>query len=218
MKRQLTIEVNVRKSMMSELVILDFETTGSSPNYSRIIEVGAIIISDTNIVDKLSQLMYPGRSIPYFITNFTGITNQMVKGKPSPEEFMPTLKNFIGARPILAHNASFDQKFLIAEMENSGNSIDNKFLCTLKLARRLILDAPNYKLTTLTSHLKIETSKDHKPHRALSDVMATLGVWLYIKKYVASYIKTNPDLNFFEKLMQHPRKNILNLLDKYIAV
>ena len=146
---------------MDELVILDFETTGLSPNYARVIEVGAIIISGEKIVDKLSQLMYPGCSIPYFITGITGITNQMVKGQPSPEKFMPTLKKFIGARPILAHNASFDQKFLISEMENIGNRIDNKFLCTLKLARRLILDAPDYKLTTLTSHLKIKPLKEH---------------------------------------------------------
>ncbi|HRA42556.1 MAG TPA: 3'-5' exonuclease, partial [Gammaproteobacteria bacterium] len=79
---------------MDELVILDFETTGLSPNYARVIEVGAIIISGEKIVDKLSQLMYPGCSIPYFITDITGITNQMVKGQPSPEKFMPTLKKF----------------------------------------------------------------------------------------------------------------------------
>ena len=203
--------------MMDELVILDFETTGLSPNYARVIEVGAIIISGEKIVDKLSQLMYPGCSIPYFITDITGITNQMVKGQPSPEKFMPTLKKFIGARPIIAHNASFDQKFLISEMENIGKRIDNKFLCTLKLARRLILDAPDYKLTTLTSHLKIKTLKEHKAHRALDDVMATLGVWLHIKEYVTNYIKSSPDLKFFEKLMKHPKNNILNLLDKYIA-
>lgn len=203
---------------MNELVILDFETTGLSPDYSRVIEVGAIIISGTKVVGKLSQLMYPGCSIPYFITDITGITNQMVKGKPSPEKFMPTLKKFIGTRPILAHNASFDQKFLISEMKNIGKRIDNKFLCTLKLARRLILDAPDYKLTTLTSHLKIKTAKEHKAHRALNDVMATLEVWLYIKKYVTNYIKTSPDFNFFEKLMKQPKNNILKLLDNYIAV
>ena len=202
---------------MDELVILDFETTGLSPDYSRVIEVGAVIVSGTKVVDKLSQLMHPGCSIPYFITDITGITNQMVKGKPSPEKFMPTLKKFIGTRPILAHNASFDQKFLISEMKNIGKRIDNKFLCTLKLARRLILDAPDYKLTTLTSHLKIKTSKEHKAHRALNDVMATLEVWLYIKKYVANYIKASPDFNFFEKLMKQPKNNVLKLLDKYIA-
>lgn len=203
---------------MEELVIIDFETTGLSPDYSRVIEVGAVIISGTKVVDKLSQLMYPGYSIPYFITEITGITNEMVKGKPSPEKFMPTLKNFIGARPILAHNASFDQKFLISEMENIGNRIDNKFLCTLKLARRLILDAPDYKLTTLISHLKVENLREHKAHRALNDVMATLEVWLYIKKYVTNYIKVSPDFKLFEKLMKQPRHNALKLLDKHISV
>ena len=167
---------------MDELVILDFETTGLSPNYSRVIEVGAVIISGTKVVDQLSQLMHPGCSIPYFITDITGITNQM-----------------------------------ISEMKNIGKRIDNKFLCTLKLARRLILDAPDYKLTTLTSHLKIKTPKEHKAHRALNDVMATLEIWLYIKKYVANYIKASPDFNFFEKLMKHPKNNILKLLDNYIA-
>lgn len=202
---------------MDELVILDFETTGLSPIDARIIEVGAIVIRGTEIVDKLSQLMYPGCSIPYFITDITGITNQMLKGKPTPEKFMPKLKKFIGNRPILAHNASFDQKFLVSEMENIGKSVDNKFLCTLKLARRLILNAPDYKLTTLTSHLKIKIPKDHKAHRALNDVMATFGVWLYMKKYVSDYIKTSPDLNFFVKLMRQPKSNILKLLNSYAA-
>lgn len=181
---------------------MDFETTGLSPDYARIIEVGAIVIRGTEIVDKLSQLMYPGCSIPYFITDITGVTNQIFKGKPTSERLMPTLKNFIGNRTVLAHNASFDQKFLALAMENIGKSINNKFLCTLKLARRLILDAPDYKLTTFTLHLKIKIPKDHKAHRALNDVMATFGVWLYMKKYVSDYIKTSPDLSFFVKLMR----------------
>lgn len=200
---------------MDELVILDFETTGLSPAYARVIEVGAILIRGTEIVDTVSQLMYPGCPIPYFITDITGITNQMLKGKPTPEKFMPKLKNFIGNRTILAHNASFDQKFLVSEMENIGKSIDNKFLCILKLARRLILDVPDYKLTTLTSHLKLKISKDHKAHRALNDVMATFGVWLYIKDYVSDYIKTSPDLSFFLKLIRQPKSNTLKLLSSY---
>jgi DNA polymerase-3 subunit epsilon len=202
---------------MDELIILDFETTGLSPSYARVIEVAAIIVRGTEVVDRISQLMYPGFSIPYFITNITGITNQMVRGQPTPEKFMPQLKKFIGARPILAHNASFDQKFLVSEMENIGKRIDNKFLCTLKLARRLILDAPDYKLTTLTSHLKIKTPKEHKAHRALSDVMATLGVWLHMKKYVANHLKSTPDFNFFEKLINESKNNTLKLLGNYVA-
>src|SRR5947207_1516572 len=118
-----------------EVVILDFETTGLSPSYARVIEVRAIIVQGTKIVAQISQLMHPGSPVPYFITRITGITNQMLKGQPTPEAFMPKLKSFIGPRPILAHNASFDQSFLIAEMENAGITMDNTFLCTLKLAR-----------------------------------------------------------------------------------
>ncbi len=198
---------------MDELVILDFETTGLSPSYARVIEVAAIIIRGTEVVAEISQLMNPGVSIPYFITDITGITNQMVKGKPSPEQFIPKLNNFIGNRPILAHNAAFDQKFLLSEMENIGKNMDNQFLCTLKLARRLIFDAPNYKLTTLTSHLKIKISKDHKAHRALNDVMVTLGVWLHMKEMVSSRIRANPDLGFFVELMQKTKHETLKLLN-----
>lgn len=197
---------------MDELVILDFETTGLSPDYARVIEVGAVIVKGTEVVDTLSQLMHPGCPIPYFITNITGITNQMVKGKPSPEAFMPKLKAFIGERPILAHNASFDQRFLVSEMENIGESMHNKFLCTLALARRLILDAPDYKLTTLTHHLKIKIPTGHQAHRALDDVMVTFGLWLHLKEYVSDYIQGSPDLHFFEKIMKEPKNTVSKLL------
>jgi len=197
----------------NEFVILDFETTGLSPEYARVIEVGAVIVRDAKVIDTVSQLMYPGHSIPYFITDMTGITNQMVRGKPTPEKFMPTLHKFIGNRPILAHNASFDKKFLLSEMSNIGKKIENSFLCTLKLARRLIL-APNYKLTTLTSHLKLKVSNSHQAHRALSDVMATLQVWLYIKKQVSERMEKEPDFNFFMKLEKHPKNKITKLFEQ----
>jgi DNA polymerase-3 subunit epsilon len=203
---------------MNKLVILDFETTGLSPAYARVIEVGAILIEDTKIVDKLSQLMYPGCSMPSFITDITGITNEMVKGKPSPEKFMPKLKEFIGNRPILAHNASFDQKFLISEMENVGKKVDNRFLCTLKLSRRLITNAPDYKLTTLVSHLKIKPPGIQQAHRALYDVMSTFQLWLHMKKYVMDLINTTPDFDFFVKLERQPKSKISHLLDKYAIV
>lgn len=203
---------------MDKLVILDFETTGLSPTYARVIEVGAILIEGTKIVDELSQLMYPGCSIPSFITDITGITNKMVKGKPRPEEFMPKLKQFIGNRPILAHNAPFDQKFLISEMENIGTMVNNSFLCTLKLSRRLITNAPNYKLTTLISHLKIKPPAIQHAHRALYDVMSTFQLWLHMKKYVRNLINTSPDFDLFLKLERQPKSKIRQLLDKYVIV
>jgi DNA polymerase-3 subunit epsilon len=199
---------------MDELVILDFETTGLSPTYARIIEVGAVLVKNGKIVGELSQLMDPGCYIPYFITDITGITNQMVKGKPTPEKFMPKLQKFIGDRPIVAHNASFDQKFLMAEMKNIGKSVNNPFLCTLKLSRRLITNAPNYKLSTLIAHLKIKLPKEHQAHRALHDVISTFHVWMFLRQYVSNYIKTMPSLDFFTKLEKHSKNKIAHFLDK----
>lgn len=197
----------------NEYIILDFETTGLSPDYARVIEVGAIVVKGKKVINTVSQLMDPGQSIPYFITDITGITNSMVRGQPTPEAFMPTLHKFIGNRPILAHNASFDKKFLLAEMDNIGKNIENTFLCTLKLARRLIL-APDYKLTTLISYLKLKIAKGHQAHRALHDVMATFELWLYIKQQVLARLvdlDVEPDLRFLTRLEKLPKNQIETL-------
>lgn len=203
--------------MVDELVILDFETTGLSPDYARVIEVGAIVLKDDIVVDTFSELMYPGSSIPHFITTITGITNQMVKGKPSPEKIMPKLKKFIGNRLIMCHNATFDQKFLISEMENIGEIIRNPFLCTLKLTRRLLPHAPDYKLTTLASYLKIKHAKDHQAHRALDDVMTTLQVWLHLKQVVTEHIKSAPTFDLLHKISQYPKSNSMKILQKHMS-
>jgi DNA polymerase-3 subunit epsilon len=200
---------------MEELVILDFETTGLSPSYARIIEVAAIVVRDQEIIGEFSQLMHPGCTIPFFITEITGITNQMLKGQPTPEDTMPKLKKFIANRPIFAHNAPFDQKFLVSEMENVGKKIDNKFLCTLKLSRRLIPNSPDFKLTTLISHLKIKMPKEHKAHRALSDVMSTYHVWMHMKNFVSESINKMPDIELFQAIERQPKNKIPHFLAKH---
>lgn len=202
------------KSTMKEFVILDFETTGLSPSYSRVIEVGALLVQQDKIVKRLSQLMDPGFSIPYFITDITGITNKMVKDQPKPEEFMPVLKRFIGKRPVLAHNATFDRSFLVSEMGYIGKQMTNPFLCTLKLSRRLIPYSPNYKLSTLIEHLKIKIPKDHQSHRALDDVISAFHLWIHIKKNILKTVHTM-DFPFFSKLANYPKAKVWDFLAKH---
>lgn len=99
------------------LVVLDFETTGLSPNIGdRAIEIGAVLLEDGRITDRFQQLMNPGFRISSFIENYTGITNTMVKGADSCSSVMKEFTGFIGGHNLVAHNASFDKKFLDAEM------------------------------------------------------------------------------------------------------
>lgn len=93
-------------------VAIDVETTGLSPITNELIEVSAIKYDGNRKIDTFTTLIKPKVRIPYYITNITGITNEMVKNSPHVEEIMPNLIKFIGSNKIVAHNANFDYKFI----------------------------------------------------------------------------------------------------------
>ena len=93
-------------------VAIDVETTGLSPITNELIEVSAIKYDGNKRIDTFSTLIKPKVRIPYYITNITGITNDMVEEAPEVEEVMPELIDFVGDLPIVAHNANFDYKFI----------------------------------------------------------------------------------------------------------
>lgn len=167
-----------------EVVVLDFETTGLSTDYERIIEVGAAIVKDGEIKSTFDSLCDPGTSIPSFITSLTGITTAMVEGQPSPEEVMQEFNHYIGDRPLVAHNASFDMRFLKAEMERIDKEVHNPAICTMLLSRRLIHDVDNHKLGTLKRYIDYQETGDHKDHRALDDVKVTVSLWVHLTELV----------------------------------
>ncbi len=199
--------------------IFDFETSGLSPDSCRVIEVGAVIIEDNQIIDEFSELMNPGHRIPYEISKLTGITNLMLKGKPKPEKIITKFHKFIGDLPLVAHNVSFDSKFLQAELKRINiSSLPNPCICTLLLARRLILSSPNFQLGTLINYLKMDLADDHQKHRALDDVLATVQLWTYLEKELKE--KTGLDdipVELYLRVMKKSKKNVPNLLDKIYA-
>mmetsp|Transcript_37011 Transcript_37011/g.60923 ORF Transcript_37011/g.60923 Transcript_37011/m.60923 type:complete len:382 (+) Transcript_37011:108-1253(+) len=207
-----------------EVVVLDFETTGLNPKYDRVIEVGAAIVvnlkEESKIVKTFSTLCDPQRAIPKFITDFTGITPEMVKGKPTPQQMMLDLKDFVGDRPIVAHNVAFDSKFFRAELERAGDSVvfPNNWICTLLLARRLIPDSKNHKLGTLKDYIKYETKKGHQDHRALDDVMVTCKLWQHLR-YLVDRItgRSQQSMDLFMKISRTPKKKIAALLTEVSA-
>ena len=166
-----------------EIVVLDFETTGLFVERHRVIEIGAVILnSDNDIIDTYQTLCKPiiWRPLPSIITQITGITDKMLIGQPTTESAMEKLYEFIGNRTIVCHNASFDSRFLIKEMERIGKVVLNQFMCTLLLSRRIQPEAGCHKLSALKYFIKFEAATGHQSHRALDDVLVTVALWKHL--------------------------------------
>ncbi len=159
------------------VIVLDFETTGMSPDYGdRPIEVGAVRIEHGMIVDRYQEIMNPGFTISWFIESLTGISNELVAAAPPCETVMTRFADWIGDIPLVAHNAGFDRKFLDTELRMIGRERENPMSCSMLAARRLFPEAPNHKLATLVHHCGIFT--DGTFHRALADAEMTGHLWI----------------------------------------
>jgi DNA polymerase III subunit epsilon len=157
---------------MHPIAIIDFETTGMSPDVgARPTEVAIVLTEQGRVVDRFQSLMNPGVRIPPFITGLTGITNAMVGAAPPVAQVMTEAAQFVGDAPMVAHNASFDRKFWQAELGQLGLRIDHPFACTVLLSRRLYPHAPSHKLGALVQHLDLPASG--RAHRALADAEMT---------------------------------------------
>ena len=141
-------------------VAIDVETTGLSPITNELIEVSAIKYDGNKRIDTFSTLIKPKVRIPYYITNITGITNDMVEEAPEVEEVMPELIYFVGDLPIVAHNANFDYKFIQNYSNNSFTK--NKVIDTVPIGRRLYPELPNHKLGTIAKHIGITEDGFHR--------------------------------------------------------
>jgi len=159
------------------VIVVDFETTGMSPDHGdRAIEVGAVKLDKGEVVDRFQCLMNPGIRINGFIEDFTGITNAMLKKAPPCEEVMGEFTDFIGDGNLVAHNASFDRRFLDAECCRISRNYNGEFACSMLAARRVYPDAPNHKLGTLVEFNHLPS--DGTFHRALADAEMTAHLWL----------------------------------------
>lgn len=157
---------------MTTYAIIDFETTGLSPDYGdRATEVAAVIVQDGQIVDRYQSLINPQKSIPSYVQQLTGITNSMVQNAPSAKTVMRELHRRLGDVPLIAHNASFDRKFLDVEYQRVGLSRRAEFACSMLLARRLYPHFSSHKLGELVRLLSLPSTGVY--HRAMADAEMT---------------------------------------------
>ena len=195
------------------VVVLDFETTGLSPNMGdRAIEIGAVKLVDGVKVGTFQQLMNPGFRVSSFISSFTGITNSMLSLAPDAKEVMQEFAEFIGDSPLVAHNASFDKRFLDAEFERIDAHYPGPFACSLLIARRLIPNAPTHKLGDLVRFKQIEN--DGTFHRALADAEMTAKLWLLMLDELAEQGVSTPSITLMQKISRTNKSAIPALLAK----
>lgn len=157
-------------------VVFDLETTGLSCYKNEIIEIGAIKVENNRVVDTYSSFVKPKNSIPYYITNINGISNQMVKKAPGIDNALAEFLEFAGEHPFLGHNIiSFDMKFInLASEVLYGEGVHNDYIDTLLLSRQHLRNLKSYSLSSLCQYYNIDTTG---AHRALTDCEMTNSVY-----------------------------------------
>jgi DNA polymerase-3 subunit epsilon len=146
--------------------IIDVETTGGSPRWSRVIEIGILRVEHGEVTAKYQSLVNPGAPIPEFITELTGITDRKVKNAPTFDEIKDEILDLLTGSIFVAHNSSFDYGFIKSEFRRVGYGFMADTLCTVRLSRALF---PEYKRHNLSELIDRFDFKVKNRHRAFDD-------------------------------------------------
>lgn len=166
-----------RELIDTEFVVFDLETTGAKAPPCRITEIGAYSVRSGQVTGEFQTLVNPEMPIPRFITQLTGISDEMVSDAPLFRDVARDFLSFIGSSVLVAHNSGFDMHFLNHEIGRvfPDYRVGNPCLCTVQLSRKLLPDILNHKLKTVAAHYSIDLVNHH---RASADAFATAHVFL----------------------------------------
>ncbi|HSL33792.1 MAG TPA: polyribonucleotide nucleotidyltransferase [Candidatus Limnocylindrales bacterium] len=209
-----------------ELVVIDVETTGTDPKMSDLVEVAAVKVKGTKIVDRWSTFVNPGR--PIVGNQMHGITDTDVKGAPSPKEAADKLLAFVGDALVVGHNVGFDLGFIEEARGDGFRFQPGTYLDTLVIAREGYPGAESYKLGDLARFFGIELAQGH---RALPDAEATANLLLWfandlpgrvsaLRDSIAEAVRANRTGGDTAQLLEAAKrearvsKNLFNLLQK----
>ena len=155
-------------SFDEEYVAFDLETTGLSSLHDTIIEIGAAIMKGNEVLSTFQTFVDPHRPLQPKIVDLTGINDQMLAGQPDISEAMPKFLEYVGSRPLCAHNADFDIGFVTAACEKLGLPFHPTYVDTLILAQNLMPELGKYKLNIVADALSLP---DFNHHRASDDAI-----------------------------------------------
>ena len=176
--------------------VTDLETTGGSIKNSKITEFSIFLTDGEKIADEFTSLVDPEQPIPYFISQLTGITDEMVENAPKFYELAKQILEFIGDAVFVAHNVGFDYNVLRSEYKSLGFEFRMEYLCTVKSSRQIIPGHASYSLGKLTDELGIELVGRH---RARGDALATVELFHLL------YDKDQEKLNSFVQSDKVPK-------------
>jgi DNA polymerase-3 subunit epsilon len=153
-------------------VVVDTETTGGSHSVSdRITEIAAVVVRKGEIVEVYETLVNPQRSIPYFVSQLTNITWDMVKDAPTFDLVAPEVMRVLEGNVFVAHNATFDWRFVSSELSRAtGRQLRGRKLCTVKMARKVLPQLSRRSLDYIARYYGVEI---YNRHRAGGDALAT---------------------------------------------
>ena len=162
-------------ALPEDYVALDLETTGLDPEWDSIIEIGMVRVRHGEVVAEYSTLVNPGMPIDDFITDLTGITNDMLAAAPALPEVLPAARDFLGDDIILGHNINFDINFIYDNCEYQGlPPVSNGYIDTMRISRRVLPDLKHHRLGDIVNALGVDHAQ---AHRAIGDCHATIDCY-----------------------------------------
>ena len=182
--------------------VIDIETNGSKPGTSQVIEIGAVMLENGEVIDRFETFVECAY-LPEYITKITGIEPTDLIGAPTRKAALTALRNFMGDAVFVAHNAHFDYNFLNASFDRFGlGAIGNPQLCTIELAKRTF-ESERYGLAYLIDFLEIETATHH---RAFSDAVCAAKVMEKSLETLPEYVKSADELLRFSVSSKKERR------------
>lgn len=171
-----------------DYVIFDLETTGISCRYDEVIEISAVKVRGGKVTEDFSELLNPGRPIPFAASRVNHISDDMVAGAQPFSEVLPRFLKFIEEDTLVGHNIStFDMKFLYRDCEKYfGQTLTNNYIDTLRLSTLCFPEMHHHRLSDMAEHYGISTSG---AHRALADCVMTQQVF----EKLAGELKHSPN-------------------------
>ncbi|MBK8584044.1 MAG: GIY-YIG nuclease family protein [Bacteroidetes bacterium] len=157
-----------------KFAIVDIETTGGNSIRNKITEIAIYIHDGEKIIDQFVSLVNPECPIAPFISNLTGITNEMVEDAPKFYEIAKDIVTLTDGAVFVAHNAQFDYGFIREEYKSLGYNYSRDYLCTVKLSRKVLPGFASYSLGNLCQNLGISIANRH---RASGDALATVKLF-----------------------------------------